>query len=81
MPIFETLINQFYTDTSRYEAKLSIMMNYIPLMNKEMANQFMKVIEQILQFDSSNSIFTKNINPLRVSLMLYRVIDTISAEF
>ncbi len=81
MPIFETLINQFYTDTSRYEAKLSIMMNYIPLMNKEMANQFMKVIEQILQFDSSNSIFTKNINPLRVSLMLYRVIDTISIEF
>jgi hypothetical protein len=81
LPIFETLINQFYTDTSRYEAKLSIMMNYIPLMNKEMANQFMKVIEQILQFDSSNSIFTKNINPLRVSLMLYRVIDTISAEF
>ncbi len=81
MPIFETLINQFYTDTSRYEAKLSIMMNYIPLMNKEMANQFMKVIEQILQFDSSNSIFTKNINPLRVSLMLYRVIDTISGEF
>ncbi len=57
------------------------MMNYIPLMNKEMANQFMKVIEQILQFDSSNSIFTKNINPLRVSLMLYRVIDTISIEF
>ena len=50
-------------------------------MNKEMANQFMKVIEQILQFDSSNSIFTKNINPLRVSLMLYRVIDTISIEF
>jgi hypothetical protein len=81
LPIFETLINQFYTDTSRYEAKLSIMMNYIPLMNKEMANQFMKVIEQILQFDSSNSIFTKNINPLRVSLMLYRVIDTISIEF
>jgi hypothetical protein len=81
VPIFETLINQFYTDTSRYEAKLSIMMNYIPLMNKEMANQFMKVIEQILQFDSSNSIFTKNINPLRVSLMLYRVIDTISGEF
>ena len=81
MPIFETLINQFYTDTSRYEAKLSIMMNYIPLMSKEMANQFMKVIEQILQFDSSNSIFTKNINPLRVSLMLYRVIDTISIEF
>jgi len=81
LPIFETLINQFYTDTSRYEAKLSIMMNYIPLMSKEMANQFMKVIEQILQFDSSNSIFTKNINPLRVSLMLYRVIDTISIEF
>jgi hypothetical protein len=33
------------SDSSRYEAKLAILMNYIPLMNKEKATKFMKAIE------------------------------------
>jgi hypothetical protein len=41
-------------DTSRYEAKLGVFINYIPLMNKDIAEKFMKTIEQILKFPVSN---------------------------
>jgi hypothetical protein len=40
-------------DTSRYEAKLGVFINYIPLMNKDIAEKFMKTIEQILKFPVS----------------------------
>jgi hypothetical protein len=50
-------------------------MNYIPIMNKKIAIYFLKTIELVLKYDSNNSIFTNNINPLRVALMLYRTID------
>jgi len=34
LPIFDTLFNQFAEDTTRYEAKLAIMLNCMPLMNR-----------------------------------------------
>ena len=37
----------------------------------------MKIIEEVLNEPAANSILKHNINPLRVGLMLYRVIDSI----
>ena len=34
LPIFEQLFSHFAEDTTRYEAKLAIMLNCMPLMNK-----------------------------------------------
>ena len=34
LPIFEQLFSHFAEDTSRFEAKLAIMLNCMPLMNK-----------------------------------------------
>ncbi len=47
-------------------------------MNKNIAAKFMKAIEQVLLYDPENSLFVNNINPLRVSLMLYRAVDVIA---
>ena len=46
-------------------------------MNKNLAARFMKIIEQILNEPAKRSIFKNNINPLRVGLMLYRVLDEV----
>lgn len=45
LPIFDQLFQHFINDTSRYEAKLALMMILIPLMNKSLASRFMKLIE------------------------------------
>jgi hypothetical protein len=46
-------------------------------MNKHVAFKLMDTIEKVLNYIPDNSIFKKNINPIRVSLMLYRLIDEI----
>ena len=46
-------------------------------MNRNVAARLMKIIEGILKEPSSNSILKNNVNPLRIGLMLYRVIDQI----
>ena len=58
-----------------------IMLNCLPLMNKNIAARFMKIIEGVLNNPADNSIFKHNINPLRVGLMLYRVIDDVQQEY
>lgn len=41
----------------------------------------MKIIERILNEPASNSIFKKNINPMRVGLLLYRVLEEVQEEY
>ena len=66
---------------SRYEAKLAIMLNVMPLMNKVTASKFMKIIEEVINVPSSKSIFKNNINPMRVGLILYRVVEEVQQEY
>ena len=80
LPIFENLFSHFKDDMTRYEAKIALVMNQIPLMNKATAGKFMKIIEVVLQQPASNSIFKNNINPMRVGLMLYRLLVDMEEE-
>jgi len=79
LPIFESIFTQFMEDTTRYEAKLALMLNIIPLMTKTTAAKFMKTVEGVLNEPASNSIFKNNLNPMRVGLMLYRVLDEVQS--
>ena len=81
LPIFEILFNHFSLDTTRYEAKLALMLTLMPLMNRKTAARFMKIIEVVLNEPASNSIFRNNINFLRVGLMLYRVLTEVQEEY
>jgi len=45
LPIFDSLFNHFNEDKTRYEAKIALVMNYLPLMNFKLANRFLKIIE------------------------------------
>mmetsp|Transcript_27175 Transcript_27175/g.41345 ORF Transcript_27175/g.41345 Transcript_27175/m.41345 type:complete len:374 (-) Transcript_27175:1536-2657(-) len=81
LPIFDRLFQQFTDDTSRYESKLVLLLKSLPLMNKLVASRFMKLMEQVLGEPASNSIFRNNINPLRVGLILYRVLSDVQEEY
>jgi len=50
-------------------------------MKKHQAEKQMKVFEEVLSEPAENSIFRQNINPLRVGLTLYKLIDDIQKEF
>jgi hypothetical protein len=66
---------------TRYEAKIALLIAMAPLMNKNLAISFMKIIEIVLSHPANNSIFRNNINPLRVGLMLYRVIEEVQTTY
>ena len=50
-------------------------------MKKHQAEKIMKVFEEVLSEPAENSIFRQNINPLRVGLTLYKLIDDIQTTF
>jgi hypothetical protein len=60
---------------------MAIMHNIFPMMNKTKAAKFMKIIEEVIQNKSENSILKMNMNPMRVGLMLYRLVNEVQNEF
>ena len=81
LPIFEILFKHLLDDTSRYEAKIGLVINCLPLMNRDIAIKLMKLLEIVIKEPASNSVLKHNINPFRVGLMLYRTIDLIQDRF
>ena len=64
-------------NTMRYEAKIVVAMAALKLMSKREASALMRVIIIAINEPASNSILRNNINPLRVSLMLFRLTEEI----
>ena len=81
LPIFGTLLQQFIDDTSRYEAKIALLLNLLPVMNRKVGSQFMKIMEEVLGEPASNSFFRNNVNPMRVGLMLIRAVTEVQETF
>ena len=81
LPIFDMLFTQFQEDTTRYEAKIALILKYMPLLNRKQAFRFMKILGEVLDEPAANSVLRNNINPLRVGLMLYRLIETVTENF
>ena len=77
LPIFDTLFSHFKDDNTRFEAKLALTLKLMPLMNKNSSARFMKIIGSVIYNPASESIFKNNINPLRVGLLLYRVVTEV----
>ena len=78
LPIFEQLFTQFHEDTSRYEAKIALILKYMPLMNRKLAFRLMKILGEVITEPAKNSVLRNNVNPLRVGLMLYRLIEELT---
>ena len=70
-----------FTDTTRYEAKIILMLEAMCLLTRQEAFDLMKVITNVLDEPAANSFLRNNINPLRVSLMLYRLIAEVTETF
>jgi hypothetical protein len=81
LPIFDQLFIHLNDDMTRYESKLFIILNCMPLMNRQLAARFMKIIEEVISNSAQDSIFKHNINPMRVGLVLFRVVDEVQKEY
>ena len=53
----------------------------VPFIKKKQAQSFMAIFEKTLLAPPSNSIFRKNINPLRLGLVFYSVLDDFEKQF
>ena len=80
VPILDILFTHLKIDTSRYESKIALLQSCLPLMNRHSAANFMKIIEEVLKEPANNSIFRNNLNPLRMGLMLYKLVKEVSEE-
>ena len=58
-----------------YEIKIILIQRLMPFMNKYQAVNFMKILEVALENKAQNSIFIHNVNPIRMGLNLYKLID------
>jgi hypothetical protein len=74
---FDVLGDHFKNDLSKYEVKIALLQRLKPFMKKPQAEKIMKIFEEVLSEPAENSIFRQNINPLRVGLTLYKLIDDI----
>jgi hypothetical protein len=80
LPIFAEFFRKM-RNTQRYEAKIETCLAAIPLMKKDDAFRLMRIFIQIVDEPPQNSVLHNNINPLRVGLMLFRLITEISTTF
>jgi hypothetical protein len=47
----------------------------MPNMTRKQALQILRILENIIEETYENSVFYRNINPIRVGLMLYKLLD------
>lgn len=80
-PFIDVLIEQFSSDTGKYEVKIALLSKLLNFMRKRQAIQLTEIVDSILDEPASNSIFKNNLNPIRVGLNLYKLIDDVSNEF
>jgi hypothetical protein len=81
LPVFEILQDQFRFDMSKYEVKIALVQKLKPFMKKYQAEELMEIFDVVLKKPANESIFKQNINPLRVGLTMFKLIDDIQHEF
>ena len=62
---------------SKYEVKIALVQKLKPFMKKYQAEEFMEIFDVVLKKPANECIFKQNINPLRVGLTMFKLIDDI----
>jgi hypothetical protein len=75
LKVLDKFFNHFENDPTMYEAKIYLLTLLMPSMSRKQAFQFLKVLDVVINQSYENSVFYRNINPIRVGLMLYKLID------
>ena len=68
-------------DTSHYEIKMAILHSLMPSLQKSIVEVLFKRLLEVLAEPAENSIFKRNINPLRTGLILYKLVDDLQEHF
>ena len=75
LKILDRFIKHFENDPTKYEAKIYLLTLLMPSMSKKQAFTLLKVLEGVIDESYENSVFYRNNNPIRVGLMVYKLLD------
>ena len=75
-PLIESFKNPF-----AYQLKIAILYQIMSFMSKRKMKDLMKYIEELLDEDPENTIVTTTINPVRVMMTLYDLVEIAETEF
>ena len=81
IPFLYILETKLESEYSKYEIKLQLLQQAIPLIKKQQAQRIVLILKNTLDLKPSESIFLKNINPLRLGLIFYSVIEDFKRKF
>ena len=75
LKVLDRFFEHFETDPTKYEAKIYLLTLLMPSMSRKQAFTILKVLESVIDETYENSVFYRNNNPIRVGLMLYKLLD------
>jgi hypothetical protein len=75
LKVLDKFFEHFETDSTKYEAKIYLLTLLMPSMSRKQAFAILKVLEGVIDESYENSVFYRNNNPIRVGLMLYKLLD------
>ena len=53
----------------------------LPLVDKKQCEKLLNIIMDVLDESADNCVYKNNINPLKIGLMIYKMIDDIMVKF
>ena len=79
-PFFVTLMDKM-SEVTFYESKIELILIATPIMTRQEAFNLMRIIVMVVDEHAHDSIYRKNIAPVRVGLLLYKLIDEVTRTF
>jgi hypothetical protein len=79
-PFFVTLMEKM-SEVTFYEAKIELILTATPIMTRQEAFNLMRILVMVIDEHAHDSIYRKNIAPVRVGLLLYKLIDEVTRTF
>ena len=80
LKVLDRFFLHFETDPTKYEAKIYLLTLLMPSMSRKQAFTLLKILESVIEEPYEKSVFYRNNNPIRVGLMLYKLLDDLHSK-
>mmetsp|Transcript_27176 Transcript_27176/g.41355 ORF Transcript_27176/g.41355 Transcript_27176/m.41355 type:complete len:179 (-) Transcript_27176:2259-2795(-) len=77
----DTLIEQVKSNPKKAEARIFLASQLIPIISRKQGEKLCLAMQEILGESSENSLYRFNVNPFKLSLMLYRLADDLCDKY
>ena len=78
LPVIEIFIDNMKTNLYKYEARIHLLSLFIPIISRSQGEKLIETINDVINEPADANVYKYNINPLKVALMLYKLVDDTS---